>query len=150
MSTIPIQFRWKIIEKWLTGLSDRIIANHLGISKSSVVRIRRRFQQFGMVQDFASLRGRPRLLTINDMKYLEVLLKERVDWYIWELQNEMEKWKSQTVGYSTIWRALHRLGYSHKQVQVYLQATFIFTVIITNKDIVYISVIKNCKGKKSK
>ena len=119
MSTIPIQFRWKIIEKWLAGLSNRVIANHLGISKSSVVRIRKRFQQFGTVQDMVSLRGRPRILTTNDMKYLEVLLKERVDWYIWELQNEMEKWKSQVVSYSTIWRALHRLGYSHKQVSIF-------------------------------
>jgi len=50
------------------------------------------------------------------MKYLNILLKEHVDWYIWELQNEIENWKSQAVGYSTIWRALHRLEYSHKQV----------------------------------
>ena len=91
MSTISIQCRWKIIEKWLAGLSDCIIANHLGVSKSSVIRIRRRFQQFGTVKDFASLRDRPCLLTINDMKYLDILLKERVDWYIWELQSELEK-----------------------------------------------------------
>jgi len=116
MFTISIQCRWKVIEKWLAGLSDRKIANHLGISKTSVGRIRKRFQLYGIIQDFASLRGRPRLLTIEDMKYLNILLKERVDWYIWELQNEMENWKSQAVGYSTIWRALHRLGYSHKQV----------------------------------
>jgi len=43
MFTISIQCRWKVIEKWLAGLSDRKIANHLGISKTSVGRIRKRF-----------------------------------------------------------------------------------------------------------
>ena len=50
------------------------------------------------------------------MKYLDILLKEKVDWYVWELQSEMEDWKGQAVGHCTIWRAIHRLGYTHKQV----------------------------------
>ena len=116
MSTIPNQFRWKIIEKWLAGLSARNIANHLSISKSTVTRICKRFQEYGTVQDLPSLRGRPRLLTTDDMKYLKTLLTEKVDWYIWEIQGEMERWKDQVIGYVTIWRALHRLGYTHKQV----------------------------------
>jgi transposase len=116
MSTIPNQYRWKIIEKWLAGISARNIANHLNINKSTVTRICKRFQQYGTVNDLFLLRGRPRLLTINDIKYLDTLLKEKVDWYIWELKSEMERWKDQTIGYCTIWRALHRLGYTHKQV----------------------------------
>ena len=116
MSTISNQLRWKIIEKWLAGLSARNIANNFNIGKSTVTRICKRFQQYGTVQNIPSLHGRPRLLTTDDMKYLHTLLIERVDWYIWEIQNEMERWKAQEIGYCTIWRALHRLGYTHKQV----------------------------------
>ena len=50
------------------------------------------------------------------MKYLETLLKEKVDWYIWELQSQMELWLGQNLDLSMIWRAVHRLGYTHKQV----------------------------------
>ena len=35
---------------------------------------------------------------------------------IWVLQGEMELWLGHNIGYSTIWRALHRLGYTNKQV----------------------------------
>ncbi|CAG8720827.1 4301_t:CDS:2, partial [Rhizophagus irregularis] len=38
------------------------------------------------------LLGRPRISNFNDLKYLEVLLKERDDWYLYELQSEMELW----------------------------------------------------------
>ncbi len=116
MSTIFTQCCQKVIEKWLAGLSDRKIANHLGIGKSSVSHIRKRFQLYGTIQNFTSLRERPRLLTVDDMKYLNILLKEHVDQYIWKFQSEIENQKSQAIGYSTIWQALHRLGYSHKQV----------------------------------
>ena len=50
------------------------------------------------------------------MKYFNILLKERVDWYVWELQSEMEDWKNQAVGYCTIWQLIHHLDYTHKQV----------------------------------
>ena len=40
------------------------------------------------------------------MKYLEVLLKEKVDWYIWELQSQMELWLGRGLELNVIWRAL--------------------------------------------
>ena len=43
MSTISTQCCWKVIEKWLAGLSDRKIANYLGIGKSSVSHIHKKF-----------------------------------------------------------------------------------------------------------
>ncbi|PKC00762.1 hypothetical protein RhiirA5_427733 [Rhizophagus irregularis] len=63
-SMLLLHIRWQIIEN---GLTTRQIAKHLGIS-------------------------RPRISNFNDLKYLEVLLKERVDWYLYELQSEMELW----------------------------------------------------------
>ncbi|RIA97978.1 Homeodomain-like protein, partial [Glomus cerebriforme] len=113
---IPIQCRWRIIEKWLEGISAHKIAKDLGISKTTVTRIFKRFLEYGKIQDLPSLCGRPRSLTIDDMKYLNILLKEKLDWYVWKFQTEMEEWKGQSVGYCTIWRAIHRLGYTHKQV----------------------------------
>ena len=111
--------RWQIVQKSLAGLSYSTIAKHLGISKSSVGRVLKNFQNYGCVEDLSSLKGRPQLMTTNDMKYLEGLLKERVDWYLWELQYQMDLWLGRKVSYATIWRAIHRLGYSHKQVCLY-------------------------------
>ncbi len=79
MSTISTQYCWKIIEKWLAGLSDCKIANHLGIDKSSISHIHKRFQLYRTIQNFTSLHKRSCLLTVNDMKYLDILLKEHVD-----------------------------------------------------------------------
>jgi transposase len=119
---ISIRIRWQIIEKSLAGLLCRTIARHLGIGKSSVSRILQHFRDYGCVEDLPSLSGRPRLLTADDMKYFETLLKEKADWYLWELQTEMEHWLDRNVCYTTIWRTVHRLGYSHKQacLEIYL------------------------------
>ena len=108
--------RWLIVERSLEGLSCRIIANQLEISKSSVSRTFLNFQKYGCVEDLTPLSGRARILTANDIKYLESLLKEKVDWYLWELQSEMELWLDRQISFCTIWRAIHRLGYTHKQV----------------------------------
>ena len=108
--------RWQIVEKSLAGLSGRQIAKHLGISKTTVHRVYRLFKKYGCVENFLSLRGRPRIFGCDDMKYLEVLLKEKVDWYIWELQSQMELWLGRNLELNVIWRAIHRLGYTHKQV----------------------------------
>ena len=113
---ITAHFRWQIIEKWFAGTSQRTIANHFGISKTSIFRIINHFQEFGSVEPLSSLCGRPRLLSTDDLEYFELLLNEKKDWYIWELQSEMEQWLGRNIGYTTIWRALHRLGYSNKQV----------------------------------
>ena len=115
MNKLPLHIRWQIVEKSLAGLSERQIAKHLGISKSSVHRIYHYFEQYGCVE-LPSLYGRPRIFGCNDMKYLEALLKEKVNWYIWELQSQMELWLGRNLNLSIIWRAIHRLGYTHKQV----------------------------------
>ena len=44
-------------------------------------------------------RGRSRILKINDIKYLESLLKKKADWYLWELQSEMELWMNSFILY---------------------------------------------------
>ncbi|CAB4489842.1 unnamed protein product [Rhizophagus irregularis] len=108
--------RWTIVERHLEGISCRKIARQLNISKSSVSRVFSRFQKYGCVEDCSPSSGRMRILTVDDMKYLENLLKEKVDWYLWELQSEIELWLGRCISYCTIWRAIHRLGYTHKQL----------------------------------
>src|SRR5438045_4193229 len=71
--------RWLIVESSLEGLSCRTIGNQLNISKSSVSRTFLHFKKYGCVEELPSLLGRSRILTINDIKYLQTLLKEKLD-----------------------------------------------------------------------
>ena len=101
------------------------IAEQLNISKSSVSKVFSHFKKYGCV-DLFLLGGRSKILSVDDIKYLENLLKEKIDWYIWELQSEMELWLGRHISYSTLWRAIHRLGYTHKQVEIFLHSLVIF------------------------
>ena len=126
---------WLIVESILEGLPYRTIAGQLNISKSSVSRVFLQFQKYGCVEDLSPLgqtgvTGRSRILSIDDLKYLESFLKEKVDWYIWELQSEMELWLNRQISYSTIWRAIHRLGYTHKQVKISIYSTCSYSQIL--------------------
>jgi transposase len=95
--------RWLIVERNLEGLSCRTIASQLNIGKSSVSKVFLQFKKYGCVEENLSLPlGRPRIFKVDDMKYLEILLKKKVDWYIWELQSEMELWLSCQISYSAI------------------------------------------------
>ncbi|CAG8707548.1 31417_t:CDS:2, partial [Gigaspora margarita] len=51
-----------------------------------------------------------------NINYLEALLKEKTDWYLYELQSQMELWLGRSICLSTIWRAIHTLGYTCKQL----------------------------------
>ncbi len=53
-------------------------------------------------------------------------MKERIDWYVWELQSEIELWLGYYISYSTIWRAIYCFGYIHKQVK-----EFFYIVIVS-------------------
>jgi transposase len=132
---MPIQklnehIRWLIVERFLEGLSCRKIAQQLNISKTSASRVFLQFKKYGCVENLSLSLGRSRILEVNDIKYLESLLKEKVDWYLWELQSEMELWLNRHISYCTIWRAIHRLGYTHKQVTKILYMQIFFNVVL--------------------
>ena len=105
----------RVIQKFLEGLSERVIASHLCISKSYVHKIIQQAKRKNKSTK-RTITGRPRILKNNDIKYLKALLKERVDWYLYELCEEMKLWLGHEISLSTIWRYLHRLGYTHKKV----------------------------------
>ena len=119
-SKLNEHFRWLIVEKILEGVPHRRIAEQLNLSKSSISRIFLNFKRYGCVEDLPQLGGRSRFLSADDIKYLENLLKEKIDWYLWELQSEMELWLGRHISYGTLWRAIHRLGYTHKQVDFFI------------------------------
>jgi transposase len=118
-SKLSEHFRWLIVERVLEGVSCRRIAEQLNLSKSCVSRVFLNFRKYGCVEELSQLGGRSRILSPDDVKYLENLLKEKIDWYLWELQSEMELWLGRHISYSTLWRAIHRLGYTHKQVEFF-------------------------------
>ncbi|GBB98259.1 hypothetical protein RclHR1_31830002 [Rhizophagus clarus] len=70
--------RWLIVERVLEGVSCRRIAEQLNISKTSVSRIFLNFRKYGCVEDLSHLRGRSRIFSVDDTKYLENLLKEKL------------------------------------------------------------------------
>ncbi len=70
---------WLIVEKSLKGFSHRVIAEQLNISKSLVFRVFLKFQKYGYVENLLPSLRRSRILKVNDIKYLESLLKEKVD-----------------------------------------------------------------------
>jgi len=144
MPKLNEHFRWLIVERVLEGISCRKIAKQLNISKTSVSRTFVNFKKYGCVEDLSQIGGRSRLLSADDIKYLEELLKEKIDWYLWELQSEMELWLGRHISYSTLWRAIYRLGYTHKQVDffysffsissvIYISLIYFFLVIKTSK-----------------
>jgi transposase len=109
---------WLIVERVLEGFSHRRIAVQLNISKSSVSRTFLHFKKYGCVEDLTPLgRGRSRILTVDDIKYLKSLLEDKIDWYLWKLQSELELWLGHHISCGTLWRSIHRLGYTHKQVK---------------------------------
>jgi transposase len=92
-SILNKHFRLLIVERILKGLSYREVTKQLNISKSEVSKIFLHFKKYGYVKELSPLNsGRLRLLSADDIKYLESLLKEKIDWYIWKLQSEMELW----------------------------------------------------------
>ena len=93
---LSLHIRWQIIKKTLEGLTTRQIAKHLGISKTSVGRVRQYYRKYGRVETIPLL-GRSRIFDSNDLEYLEVLLKEKADWYLYELQSEMELWMGRSI-----------------------------------------------------
>ncbi|CAG8513821.1 5159_t:CDS:2 [Funneliformis caledonium] len=76
MTKLSTHIRWQIVEKSLAGLSERQIARHLGISKTTVYCVYYLFKKYGCVKNILTLRERPRIFGNDDMKYLEVLLKK--------------------------------------------------------------------------
>ncbi|KAI9324890.1 hypothetical protein BDR26DRAFT_790914, partial [Obelidium mucronatum] len=44
------------------------------------------------------------------------LFRQRADWYIFELQEELEAATRKKISIATVWRCLHRIGMTYKQL----------------------------------
>ncbi|KAI9318328.1 hypothetical protein BDR26DRAFT_787409, partial [Obelidium mucronatum] len=60
--------------------------------------------------------GRKRVLCKRAIKHLQFLFRQTCDWYIFEIQEELEKATGQRVSVATVWRALQRIGLTHKEI----------------------------------
>src|ERR1700752_3074958 len=83
--TFSKHIRWTIVEKYLEGPTVRVIAKHLGVSKSSVSRILKHFRKYGCIKKLPALLGKLRLLNLDYIAYFKALLNEKPDWYLYEL-----------------------------------------------------------------
>lgn len=68
------------------------------------------------VNPYASQGGRPRKLSLDDVLFLEFLLRDNPALYLDELQKELEQTRDTYVSRSTIQRALQRRGWRHKKL----------------------------------
>src|ERR1700752_5448821 len=87
--TFSKHIRWTIVEKYLEDPTFRVIAKHLGVSKSSVSRILKHFRKYGCIKKLPALLGKLRLLNLDYIAYFKAyfkaLLNEKPDWYLYEL-----------------------------------------------------------------
>jgi transposase len=92
------------------------------ISRATFFRAWRLWQETGEVAKRPSaLRGRPRLLHTDDLRYLLTLIAARPDWFLDELLNLLKTNRFISVHYSTIYNALVRAGVSLKKLRIIAQ-----------------------------
>ncbi|GBB87336.1 hypothetical protein RclHR1_13790003 [Rhizophagus clarus] len=60
--------------------------------------------------------GRNKTLTRDDMKILQELVKDKIDWYLDELVGELEVRIGKLVSIPTLWRSLVYCGISRKKL----------------------------------
>lgn len=96
--------------------SARQISGMLDVSERTVQRVIANVRQTGRVSRPAPIKGRHRILTNNDVTFLQSCVERTPDIYLRELQQELEAVCGAVASEATIERALKRRGYSRKKV----------------------------------
>ncbi|KAI9327551.1 hypothetical protein BDR26DRAFT_793799, partial [Obelidium mucronatum] len=87
------------------------------IHKATILRIRNCWNQYGLLfNPLAGLKGIKRVMCERTVKHLQFLFRQRADWYIFELQEELEAATRKKISIATVWRCLHRIGMTYKQL----------------------------------
>lgn len=109
--------RWRVVYLYSDGLSITDIANTLYMSKSVVAKIINLYEKWACVTNpFKGVPGRRKLFDREDMRILQNLVKDKVDWYLDELVYEMDNLTGKRASISALWRSLHYLGITRKKV----------------------------------
>ncbi|GET03029.1 homeodomain-like protein [Rhizophagus clarus] len=64
-----------------------------------------------------SRQGRKKTLSLADLNILDSLVKDKKDWYLDEMVDEMERLTGKLISIPTLWRALKHLGMTRKKLQ---------------------------------
>ena len=105
-----------LYERELVSLDD--ILDCVGFSERTFYRVLRLWRETGdVIKHSDGLRGRPRLLVIDDLQYLLRLVHHRPDWFLDELADLLCENRFISVHFSTILRELARAGYSIKKLK---------------------------------
>ncbi|GBB88612.1 hypothetical protein RclHR1_15190002 [Rhizophagus clarus] len=90
VKTLSNDIRWRIIYHQLDGFSAK---------------------------ETASRQGRKKTLSLADLNILDSLVKDKKDWYLDEMVDEMERLTGKLISIPTLWRALKHLGMTRKKLQ---------------------------------
>ncbi|GBB83743.1 hypothetical protein RclHR1_10410003 [Rhizophagus clarus] len=113
---VSADLRWRVVYLYSHGLTITDIANTLYMTKS-VVKIINLYEKWACVTNsFKGVPGRRRFFDREDMRILQNLVKDKVDWYLDELLYEIENHTGKRVSISALWRSLHCLGITRKKV----------------------------------
>ncbi|KAG1903862.1 uncharacterized protein F5891DRAFT_1015576 [Suillus fuscotomentosus] len=97
--------------KVLPLLDTSEIMAYTGARKSTIERVARCYK-------FTGKPGRTRMMDLEDIEYMHGHLSRSCDMYLDELRDEISQARGKHLSLSTIWRTLHRTGYSRKKVSV--------------------------------
>ncbi|RGB22434.1 hypothetical protein C1646_776107 [Rhizophagus diaphanus] len=109
--------KWRIVFLYYNGHNCEKIAELLYISKTTIKKVLQIYMRWDAVVDlWKKPLERNKTLTQDDMKILQELVKDKIDWYLDELVGELEL---------RIGKLLHRAAYERNEL---FQSTFIAKV----------------------
>ncbi|KAI0338144.1 hypothetical protein BDW22DRAFT_1338441 [Trametopsis cervina] len=106
----------ELIIKLSAKLDIKTIAHSTEISERTIRRLLSLWRTTGKVTQDRYVDGRPRLLGMYDILYLESLISRTPDLYLSELRDALLRTRGVEVSEQSISNALRRRGYTRKKV----------------------------------
>ncbi|KAG1864505.1 hypothetical protein C8R48DRAFT_707074 [Suillus tomentosus] len=96
------------------------IMAYTGTRKSTIERVARCYKLTGKPckESQSGNSGTTRMMDLEDIEYMHGHFSRSCDMYLDELRDEISQARGKHLSLSTIWRTLHRMGYSRKKVSV--------------------------------
>ncbi|KIJ91793.1 hypothetical protein K443DRAFT_75422, partial [Laccaria amethystina LaAM-08-1] len=113
---ISAEQKWLVLTMSLHGMLIRDIVSVTGICKRTMRRVRSTWKDTGDVVRRSLENGRQRSLSSLEVLYLESLVEKQPDIYARELQHALFMAYDVEVDTTTITRALHRHGFTCKNI----------------------------------
>ena len=115
MSLYSLDLRTRIVDAYLEGEgSQQEIAAHFKVSRSTVQNYLRLYEETGDLTPKNQHIGRKSAISSEQLPLLQELVEKQSDATLTELCRVFEKETGITVGSTSMWRALNRLGLTFK------------------------------------